>query len=274
LSTDPVDGTPLDSGSIDRQTEEKNMNSFLRTTTLIVAALVLLLGLPVQAQQSESITLSDGSQSAQNQKQRNWQFKISGVLLNADGGVTASASPGGVETSISAGGGVSLRLERRISSRYGVELGLSSVGADLDIGTGWGGWDFHSAVDLLTVTPFTVGFNFHLTEDSPVDFYVGPMVGQVVYSGLTIRVRSNSSHSNDHWWSRWTSEVDVSTDTDFTWGLNCGADFAFGRSGRWSGHIGLTYLDSDYQFKVEDEDHSTDVRMDPLMFNFGVGFRF
>ncbi|MCP4897067.1 MAG: outer membrane beta-barrel protein [bacterium] len=246
-------------------------------TVAFVLTIALALSFPVQigAQEPEQATESPEAMEQTRPGIRPWNLKASLVLVDADGGVSTTGDPSGVSTSVSAGGGISFRLERTLTPRLGLEFGLTTVASGIDISAGWGKCDHNASVDMLSVVPLTLGLNVHLTPNSPVDVYVGPMLAYVTYSDLRIHSGWDCEDQGPWWDWGWSSTVKVGTDRDLTWGLNAGIEFPFGKSGRWSGHVGVTYIESSYELeRFDEEDRFTNIKMDPVMLNLGFGFRF
>jgi outer membrane protein W len=127
------------------------------------------------------------------------------------------------------------------------------------------------------IAPLTVGANFHLVEDGPIDVYIGPMLALVRYSGLGFGTAADLDWP---WWPLDESSLSTSTkvsskDTsEVTWGARLGAGVGFGKKKRWSVQLSLSYLDAALELDRITEPGTTTVALDPLMFSFGFGWRF
>jgi outer membrane protein W len=210
---------------------------------------------------------------------RKWQLRFAAVVLDPQGSATVSTAPGfaSVGTSINAGGGASISLERRLSPLLGIEFGLTAAASNLDLQVGAGIGDVFTSIDMLAIAPLTVGANFHLVQDGPIDVYVGPMLALVRYSELSFR-----TGVDDHWpWWPWgespksaTVAVWAKENSEVTWGARLGTGIAFGKNKRWSAQLALSYLDATLDIERISEPGTTSINLDPLMFSFGFGWRF
>lgn len=156
--------------------------------------------------------------------------------------------------------GLQLSLERKFSRRLGVELGVtraeSEFGFEAEI---LSALNFRSDTEV-DFTSLTAGLNVHLTPDGPVDLYLGPLVaytdfGDVDFiNALGDQVQSGTVEGAD----------------SFAFGAQLGADIRFGES-PWSLNLAARYIDTDLE--IEDNEGS-DLQFDPLIVNFGFGYRF
>jgi outer membrane protein W len=204
---------------------------------------------------------------------RPWQFRFGAVVTDSNGGGSLGVEPGHVNASLDAGGGGSISLERRISPLIGIEFGITATASNFGLSTGVRGKAIHTSTYMLTMTPVTVGANFHLVDDGPIDVYVGPLLAYARYSELSLRTGTD-------WWPRWpwwdddwtTVTLRNEGNSELTWGGRAGLGVFFGKRKKWSGQFTLTYIDATYEFNNGPERES--VSLDPLMFGFGFGFRF
>lgn len=246
--------------------------------TIIIASLVLLSAhRPANAQEQPSAESVQNEEAvAQPEKPRLWKVRVAAVAVDADGRFSVEAGSDGASTDVNIGAGFSVRFERTLTPRLGIELGLAGIASGVDVSADWADCDRGTSVDMLTMAPITVGLNVHLTPDSPVDVYVGPMLAIVNYSDIRVRSGWDCDGDDDTFWDfNWDAKVRSKSDSDLTWGLNAGADIAFGSSGRWSAHLGLTYIETTAELKRDFEgSRLTHLRMDPLMFNIGFAYAF
>ena len=167
-------------------------------------------------------------------RERNWQLRFGPMIVGGDGNTRISAAPGDVHIGgdLGSGGGAGISLERRINPLLGIEFGLAGAGLDLGFRVGAGDDGFGTSTDLLVFTPITVGANFHLIAEGPVDVYIGPMLAWAKYSELEVR-------TDVHDWPWWpwgnhgspVAAVSWRADSELTWGAKLGAGFAFGKKG-------------------------------------------
>ncbi len=198
-----------------------------------------------------------------------WILRLVGAGASGDDSLfTSEFHPDGsnernyLEAEVGEGFGVS--LERLINRRMGVELGVLAAGLDVDlmrdIDDAW-----ETVEDDTDFMPITLGLNFHLTPDSKVDFYLGPLVALVQYDDFDVRVLGE--------------HVEADIDDDFTFGAQVGIDLPVGS--RWAFTAGVRYLDTEAEFENAgfgggggEDDNELELAVDPLIFTAGVAFRF
>lgn len=244
--------------------------SQLRSTTLLLGV-VLATSTFVAAQDPVDAT---GSATAATPKVRKWHLRFGAVVADTNGSSPVTAEPGHVSAGIDAGGGGSVSLERRISPRIGIEFGVAATGLNVNVSAGAASKNVFTSTEVLVLAPLTLGANFHLVNDGPIDVYLGPLLTYNRFSELTVRTGADFPWwpwSEDEWTTasvRWTSSSELS------WGAHAGMGVFFGHKRKWSAQLALTYLDATYEFERESEPGRTSISLDPLMFGFGIGFRF
>ena len=138
------------------------------------------------------------------------------------------------------GDGLGFGLERHISQRLGLELGVLLADLegllmfDLDSpvpggGFGQGLWGMNEGD--VGFTALTAGLNYHLTPNSRADFYIGPYVGLAMLDDVTISDLGESFRYN--------------FDDEFVYGLNLGLDIPFRAGGPWALAAGVRWMDLD-----------------------------
>jgi len=138
-----------------------------------------------------------------------------------------------------------LIYEVRTGKRWGFESGVYFADFDFTIQGAGMSIDFGSALAI----PLIAGANFHVFSNERVDFYVGP---QAVYT----------------FWGNLDTPVGAAEiDGDFGFGAVAGLDFRPGKSG-WTLNLATRYLGTALS------DMSAEVDVDPLLVEFGVGYRF
>jgi len=167
---------------------------------------------------------------------------------------TTTANDNTVKASYDTGYGVGVRGEYQFESQYGVELSALGAGS-VELSAGTAG----SYVRVSAVAPLMVGFNFHLTPDRPVDFYVGPMLGLVRYSDVEYRAGFGEVSAT------------VSVEDDFAWGAIAGLEIPIGSRG-WRVQGSLRYIETD--IRDSGGSISIDSEFDPLIVSIGIGYRF
>jgi outer membrane protein W len=207
-----------------------------RSTTFVVATILLLA--PV------------GSADA---GEKNWRVRLMGAIEGGSHGVVTSGGPSGAGVSIDGGGGVGFNFEHRYSPKMGFEMGAMAIGATVSAGV-WKSWpEYDAGVEIGSYVPITFGFNYHpLKNTDTFDLFVGPLMATVIQSRVVAG-----------------TVVDVGSQTDFGLGANFGADINLGKS-RWSLNAAFKYI----SILTDSGDSDSFADFDPLIFTFGVGFRF
>jgi outer membrane protein W len=131
--------------------------------------------------------------------------------------------------------------ERRFSDLLGAEVAVWNAKHDVDgrlAGTYWlldsgsgmlietGPLDFTEKYGDVSVMPFTVGLDFHLTPKARVDLYAGPFVAYVFYGDFEVEGES------------------LGVEDDVTWGGVVGLDVPIGKGG-WLLTGAVRYLDTE-----------------------------
>lgn len=195
--------------------------------------------------------VSAGSKKA---SERKWRMRILGAIAGDNGGV--SVTSGGYTwngVSVSGGGGVGVNFEHRYSPRMGFEFGAMAVG-NVSVGAGGDFRRYGSGVEVGGYVPLTFALNYHPLKNSEiVDLFVGPLVASTFVSSVGVG-----------------PGVDIGSRVDLGLGANLGVDINFGRTSRWSFFTGLKYISN----VTNSGDSDPRLDFDPLIFNFGFGFRF
>jgi outer membrane protein W len=206
---------------------------------------------------------------------RKWEFRFGAVLTDTNGGSTVNVEPGLVTSSIDWGGGAGISFERRISPLVGIEFGIAATGSNFNVSSGIGAKDAFVSTDTLFMTPLTLGANFHLVNEGPIDVYAGPLLAYNLYSELTTRTGAGWPGSWPWDGDEWTSvTVRWEANSELSWGARAGLGVFFGKKKKWSGQVALTYLDATYEVDRGTEAGSESISLDPLMLGFGFGLRF
>jgi len=188
-----------------------------------------------------------------------WRLRLFALSMNPTGDeVVVEGS--GERISFDAGGGYGggFELEYRASRRLGIDFGVLTAAPIIDVLIDEVG--VISASAKPRITPVYVGLNVHLTPDSPLDLYIGPMLAYVIYSSFDLVV--------DPWFYR----EGFVTENDFGIGVNVGLDIRLGDAG-WLFTAAFKYLDTTLVASPPDESIGrTDI--DPMIFSIGAGYRF
>jgi outer membrane protein W len=155
---------------------------------------------------------------------------------------------------VSGGGGVGVNFEYRTSSRTGFEFGAMAVGGNLRVGVGKKHHRYGVGIAVDGYVPMTFAVNFHPIKNSEiVDFYVGPLAASTFFSGVGVG-----------------PGVLVDSRVEFGLGLNVGVDINFGKQSRWSFGTAFKYISN----VANSSEHHDSWDFDPVIFNFGFGFKF
>jgi outer membrane protein W len=188
-----------------------------------------------------------------------WQLRITGLSMNPTGD-TVVVPDSGERIVFNAGNGYGfgIDLEYRASRRLGIDFGVLSATPVIDVLIDEVG--VISASAKPRITPLYAGLNVHLTPDSQVDLYFGPMLAYVIYSSFDLVV------------DPWFLTEGFVTQNDFGIGVNLGLDIRLGDAG-WLFTAAFKYLDTTLVASPPDESVGrTDI--DPMIFSIGVGYRF
>lgn len=159
--------------------------------------------------------------------------------------------------------GLGVSLERRLNRRWGVELGLLTADSEVDFETiPLPNVPLRSEVDFR-YTALSVGFDFHLTPDSRVDLYVGPLLTYARYDDVFLRIISGDQSLSG----------DLEEDDDFALGGQIGLDIPFGDRA-WGLNLALRYMKTSLTLRDLGEADGSKVDFDPLILHAGLGYRF
>lgn len=183
-----------------------------------------------------------------------------GTMLAFDGTLTIEPQDSGALT---------IGYEYRLNDLLGFDFVLLNATSDVDgraRGTFWindsttgelietGPLDETDEVGDVTLTPVTVGINFHLTPKSKLDLFVAPVIGYVFYGDLDL------------------SGEKIAMEDDFTYGATVGLDIPLGGE-HWVFNGALRYLSAETK---PDEPGSPGESLDvnPVVFQVAAGYRF
>ena len=188
-----------------------------------------------------------------------WQLRISGLSMNPTGDTVVVPDTGErIPFNAGNGYGFGIDLEYRASRRLGIDFGILTATPVIDVLIDEVG--VISASAQPRITPLYAGLNVHLTPDSQVDLYFGPMLAYVIYSSFDLVV------------DPWFLTEGFVTQNDFGIGVNLGLDIRLGDAG-WLFTAAFKFLDTTLVASPPDESIGrTDI--DPMILSIGVGYRF
>ncbi len=239
---------------------------------LVLVLLTLMLSMAKSAFAHEPIPAVE-EPSVENSRVRDWNLRFGFIVAETSGDTTVAVDPGTVDVSLSGGGGGFVSLERKVTPLLGLEFGLIGIGTDMNVSAGslkhWG-----TDVDVLSMGALTLGANFHFVNTGAIDVYAGPMLSFNRYSKWSVRTGGDedwwpNKHDDDYWVS-----VNSKNDSEFTWGAKAGIDIFLNKKKSWTLSGSLSYLDATYDFDEESGEGRGSIDLDPIMFSFGVAYRF
>jgi outer membrane protein W len=225
---------------------------------VVIAGLTLKSAGPATAADAQPVGSATAAEEEQDEsakpRQRNWRMRIIGAVGGDNGGVLVSHGDPYTGVSVSGGGGVGVNFEYRTSPRMGFEIGAMAVGGNVRVGVARSYHHYASGVEVDGYLPITFALNYHPLRNSEiVDFYVGPLAASTFLSGVGVG-----------------PGVIVESRVDFGLGANIGVDINFSRRSRWSFNTGFKYIAN----VSNSGDRDARLDFDPLLFNFGFGFKF
>ena len=222
------------------------MHSIQRLRSLILVFAAALLALPTLT----SPALADDT---------GWKVRFGGTWVDPDLNVDTIDDAGERARARSVDDiNLGLGLEYRFSRRLGLDFAVSFSEPAVDITIDTLDDGRFAATDKLSFTPITAALNIHLTPGRRADVYIGPMIGYALYGDLTFDVGVGEP-------------AEFTSSDDFGFGAQLGVDVGIG-DGPWSIDAALRYLDTDLE--TTNDGDVTDVDFSPIMFSFGVGYRF
>jgi outer membrane protein W len=152
--------------------------------------------------------------------------------------------------------GGSLGWEFRCGHWVGIDLNAIYAKHDIDV-AGFG------TIGKTAFVPVTVGLNVHVVpEKSPVDVFIGPLVGYAMYDDFSTRVDG------------YTLKVDV--DSNFVYGLNLGIEVPAPKRG-WAFYAAVKYIVTEYYGKLTIDGASggdLGVDVNPWIGQVGLAYRY
>jgi outer membrane protein W len=167
--------------------------------------------------------------------------------------------------------GLGINGEYQVSELLGVELGIMRAVPDIDLHVENRDLGLSaSASDGLTMTPLSLGLNFHLTPKRNYDLYIGPFLAYVLYSDLEWSI--SETLIVDGVPVEFEDSLRIAVANDLAYGAVVGADIPFGSKGWFfSGSLRymVTKLDSS-----DDEGDGERLDFDPFIVSLGVRYSF
>ena len=222
------------------------------SATVVALALVLVLSTPAAAQPDDK-----------------WILRLDIAGLNQTGG-SAVAGPGESSFNLGTGGGAgfSAALEYRFGPRLGLEIGamLTGLGSDLAFSSR----PPAASMNLGSFVPLSGALNVHLTPQSAVDVYAGPMVVYSIMSGISMQ---SSSARCEGLFRTACRSLRVGSSTDLGLGLQAGIDIPFGQR-RWGFHSSIRYMHVSQELSLAGLDGQHSLELNPVVVSAGLSVKF
>ena len=201
-----------------------------------------------------------------------WHLRAQAVWVQPDLDWRMSPAPGDV-VSVDADDawGLGVSGEYQVSGLLGVDLGIMRAVPDVNIlvdDTLLGA--SLNATDGLTMTPLSIGLNFHLTPGQRFDLYLGPFLAYVLYSDLEWRVNETIDVGGVPIVIDETLRMSVAN--DLAYGAVAGIDIPVGSRG-WYLSGTLKYMATELDITDPDGD-SENLSLDPIIVAIGVRYSF
>lgn len=201
-----------------------------------------------------------------------WYLRAQAVWVRPDLDWQTSPAPGDLVT-IDADDafGLSVSGEYQVSDLLGVDLGVMRAVPDILVRSEDRALGLSvSATDGMTMTPLSIGLNFHLTPSQRYDLYLGPYLAYVLYSDLEWRVNETIDVGGVPVVIDETLRMSVAN--DLAYGAVAGADIPLGANG-WYFSAALKYMATELD-ATSSEGDSENLSLDPLIVTLGVRYSF
>ena len=252
------DGTPLAEPKL--TSERGTLDLPLRGTYTMVATVNNVVGDEASCRASVEVVGAD------------WIVRpFAAFLATGDAKMKGSVTPGDCPCTADTtygcddGYGLGIGVERLLTERVGVEARAMFGRLDSQFSIGANGVGIEDDTTLDT-WDLSLGVNFHLLPDGPVDWYAGPFVGYLSLADRTLLVVDRS--------------LEYDAESDLTYGAQMGLDWPFGDSD-WSLHFGARYTRASLDLTQRDTDpdgavfeQSEPVDLDPITLELGVAYHF
>ena len=199
-----------------------------------------------------------------------WHLRAHAAWVSPELSWQMSPAPGDlVRVDADSAWGLGISGEYRASDLLGVELGILRSSPDVNIQVDDAVLDVTvRASDGLTMTPVSLGLNFHLTPTRRFDLYLGPYLAYVLYGDLEWRVNETIVVGGVP--VEFDQSLRMSIANDLAYGAVAGADIPLGPEG-WYFSGTLKYLATELD-STDPEGDSETLSLDPFI--VAVGFRY
>jgi outer membrane protein W len=172
---------------------------------------------------------------------------------------TPPGAPGGVTSDFwtDGGNGFNAELEYKFRPRFGAFFGLTFDNLKTNMSFNAGPNQILYSDDRVDMRQINLGGNYHFTSGGSLDIYAGVLVSWVGYSSSTF------------FFPEVDYDLQVKYDDELAWGINGGADFAFGESSPWFASVQVRYM----LLALEGDSNVQHLTVDPVQGFFGFGYR-
>ena len=201
-----------------------------------------------------------------------WHLRAHAVWNHPDLDWRTSPDPGDVVTiQADDAWGVGISGEYQVSDLLGVDMGILRttpdiriVAEDRDLGISLG------ATDGLTMTPLSIGLNFHVAPASRFDIYLGPFLAYVLYGDLQWRVNETVDVAGTP--IVFDETLQMSVANDLAYGAVAGVDIPLGPGG-WFFSGAVKYMSTELD-ATSSGGEGENLSLDPVLVTVGVRYSF
>ena len=197
-----------------------------------------------------------------------WRLRLYGFYMGTSEAPSFVDAAGTVLSSDNdSGAGLGLAAEYALSSRLGLELGVSSADHGDFRARAAGSGERVEASDTLGVTTLALSLNYHVTPGATADLHFGAVVAWLDFGDLAIRYDAGNAPPPPA-----PSAVNVGLDSSIALGLGAGLDLVLGDGG-WLLYSQVRYLPASLDADVSGHSAQS-VDYDPWTLGLGFGYRF
>ena len=188
-----------------------------------------------------------------------WKFRLQAAWSSPQGDFREVDGDETITAEFKDSFGFGLQIERMVSSRIGIELGV--LWSEPDVNVVIEEPPVRLGIEApFRITPVILGVNYHLGSGGKTDFYFGPAVAYVFYDDVVLSVPDFGTER-------------LTVEDDYAWGLTLGIDVSVSKSGHWALNSELRWMKGSTDFK-NPEGEAREVDVDPLYLTLGLTYRF
>lgn len=201
-----------------------------------------------------------------------WHLRVHAAWVRPDLSWQMSPEPGTVvRVDADDAWGLGISGEYQVSELLGIDLGIMRAVPDVDLHVEDSSLGASiSASDGLTMTPLSLGLNFHLTPKQRFDLYIAPYLAYVLYSDVEWRVKETLIIDGVP--VELEDAIRFAVSNDLAYGAVLGADIPIGPK-RWYFSGSLRYMVTELD-GTDDEGDREILDLDPFIVSVGVRYSF